>query len=156
MNREYAAVITMTGSSAAAPSSSPIRFGGNHRSHCAASPGSHTSRSTGSTGRCSGRSRRTLSRNQVIDPVHPTRSAITVAGMSGVCARSLRTAGSNGVNDIADGRRSYLGGSCEATALITVVREIPSLLAICAFGTPSPASRRINAQSSKVITLRSW
>jgi len=42
------------------------------------------------------------------------------------------------------------------TALITVVREIPSLLAICAFGTPSPASRRIDAQSSKVITLQSW
>ena len=70
----------------AAPSSRP-RAGflrRNHRSHCAASPGSHVSRSAGSTGRCSGRSRRTLSRNQVIDPVHPTRSAITVAGMSGV------------------------------------------------------------------------
>ena len=36
-----------------------------------------------------------------------------------------------------------------------VAREIPSRAAICAFGTPSPASRRINAQSSKVITLRS-
>ncbi len=52
--------------------------------------------------------------------------------------------------------RTYFGGPSEATALITVVREIPSLLAICAFGTPSATSRRINAQSSKVITLRSW
>jgi hypothetical protein len=41
-----------------------------------------------------------LSRNQVIDPAHPTRSAITVAGMSGVLASSCRTAGSNGVNEV--------------------------------------------------------
>ena len=86
MNREWAAVITMTGSNVLLPSSSGIFFGGNHRSHCAASPGSQISRSDGSTGRCSGRSRRTLSRNHVIDPVQPTRSAITVAGMSGVVA----------------------------------------------------------------------
>jgi hypothetical protein len=45
--------------------------------------------------------------------------------------------------------------SSEATALTTVVREIPNRAAIRAFGTPSPASRRINAQSSKVITLQS-
>ena len=96
MNREYAHVITSTGSSTVEPSSSGIRFGGNHRSHCAASPGSHVNRSAGSTGRCSGRSRRTLSRNHEIDPVQPTRSAITVAGMSGVApaaaAPAARTA----------------------------------------------------------------
>jgi hypothetical protein len=85
----------------------------------------------------------------VIDPVQPTRSAITVAGMSGVAASSCRTAASNGVNDVGIAARSYFGGPSDATALITVVREIPSLLAIWAFGTPSPASRRINAQSSK-------
>ncbi len=68
---------------------------------------------------------------------------------------NCRTIGSNGVNDVGAGRRSYLGGASEATAFTTVVREIPSLAAIRAFGTPSPASRRINAQSSKVITLRS-
>jgi hypothetical protein len=38
---------------------------------------------------------------------------------------------------------------------MTVVREIPSRSAIRAFGTPSAASLRINAQSSKVITLPS-
>jgi hypothetical protein len=65
MNRECAGVITRTGNSR-------IFLGGNHNSHCAASPGSHVSRSEGSTGRCSGRRRRTLSRNQVIDPVQPT------------------------------------------------------------------------------------
>lgn len=48
MNRECAATITSTGNNAAVPSSSGIRLGGNHKSHCAASPGAHTSRSAGS------------------------------------------------------------------------------------------------------------
>ena len=43
----------------------------------------------------------------------------------------------------------------DATALATVLREIPSRSAIRAFGTPSAANLRINAQSSKVITLQS-
>lgn len=38
---------------------------------------------------------------------------------------------------------------------MTVVREIPNRAAILAFGSPSAASLRINAQSSKVITLQS-
>jgi hypothetical protein len=48
VNRECAAVITSTGSSGVLPSSSGIRPGGNHRSHCAASPGAQVSRSAGS------------------------------------------------------------------------------------------------------------
>ena len=107
------------------PSSSGIFLGGNHRSHCAASPGSQVNRSDGSTGRCSGRSRRTLSRNHVIDPVQPTRSAITVAGMSGVVASSCRTSGSNGVNDVGTAGRSYFGGRSEANARSTVDLPIP-------------------------------
>ena len=99
--------------------------------------------------------RRTLSRNQVIDPVQPTRSAITVAGISGVSRSNCRTRGSNGVNEVGTPCRSYLGGAVEATALTTVVREIPNRVAMRAFGIPSAASRRIRAQSSKVITLRS-
>jgi type II secretory pathway component PulF len=59
------------------------------------------------------------------------------------------------VNDVGLAERSYRGGASDATALMTVVREIPSLAAILAFGSPSAASRRINAQSSKVITLQS-
>jgi hypothetical protein len=59
------------------------------------------------------------------------------------------------MNDVGLGDRSYLGGASEFTALITVVREIPSRSAIRAFGTPSPASLLISAQSSKVITLQS-
>ncbi len=38
---------------------------------------------------------------------------------------------------------------------MTVVRETPNLAAILAFDSPSAASLRINAQSSKVITLQS-
>ena len=38
MNRECAAVITSTGNNVLEPSSSGIFLGGNHRSHCAASP----------------------------------------------------------------------------------------------------------------------
>jgi len=59
------------------------------------------------------------------------------------------------VNDVAaTGTRSYLGGSVELTALATVLREIPNRSAIRDFGTPSTANLRINAQSSKVITLQ--
>ena len=155
MNRECAAVITSTGNSLVVPSSSGILRGGNHKSHCAASPGAQVSRSAGSIGRCSGRSRFTLSLNHRIEPVHPTRSASTVAGMSGVCSNSARTRGSNTVNDVGPGVRSYLGGASEFTALMTVVREIPNRSAIRAFGTPSAASLLISAQSSKVITLQS-
>jgi hypothetical protein len=49
---------------------------------------------------------------------------------------------------------SYFGGATDATALPTVVRDIPNRSAICLFGTPSAASLRINAQSSQVITLQ--
>ena len=125
MNRECASVITRTGSSTRLPSSSGIFFGGNHRSHCAASPGSQISRSAGSTGRWSGRSRRTLSRNQVIDPVQPTRSASTVAGMSGVEASNCRTAGSNGVNEVGTGGRTYFGGRSDVSARSTVDLPMP-------------------------------
>ena len=154
VNREYAAVITSTGRRTVVPFSSGIFFGGNHRSHWAASPASHASRSAGSTRRCSGRNRFTFSLNQVIDPVHPTRSAFTVAGISGNSVSSARTLGSNTANDVSADLRSYLGGASDATAFTTVVREIP----------PKPrrdpsirnslaANHLINAQSSKVITL---
>ena len=91
----------------------------------------------------------------MIDPDQSTRSAITVAGISGNSASSARTLLSNGENDVGAGLRSYLGGTSDETAFTTVVREIPRRDAIRAFGTPSAASLRINAQSSKVITLQS-
>lgn len=75
--------------------------------------------------------------------------------MSGVSASNARTRGSNATNDESVGVRSYCGGESDRTAFNTVVLEIPNRSAIRAFGTPSAASPRINAQSSKVITLQS-
>lgn len=148
-------MITKTGSSFVVPSSSGIFLGGNHRSHCAASPAVHVIRSAGSTGRCSGRSRRTLSLNHRIEPLQPTRSASTVAGICGTSASNARTCCSYSVNDVGPGDRTYRGGASEFTALLTVVLEIPNCTAMRDFGTPSAASLLINAQSSKVITLPS-
>lgn len=61
---------------------------------------------------------------------------------------------SNCENDVTAGGGSYFGGADDATAFSTVVRELPNRSAICFFGTPSAASLRINARSSKVITLQ--
>ena len=61
----------------------------------------------------------------MIDPVQPTRSAITVAGMSGVAIRSCRTNGSNGVNAVGTAGRSYFGGRSEANARSTVDLPTP-------------------------------
>ena len=91
----------------------------------------------------------------MIEPDQPTRSASTVAGISGCSSNNARTRASNGANDVTTGARSYFGGAVDATAFTTVVREIPSRSAIWVFGTPYAASPRINAQSSKVITLQS-
>ena len=96
-----------------------------------------------------------MSRNQRIDPVQPTRSATTVAGMSGVSANNCRTLASNGVNDVGFGLRSYFGGPSDTIAFATVFREICNLAAILAFGIPSAASLLISAQSSIVVTLQS-
>jgi hypothetical protein len=88
----------------------------------------------------------------VIDPVHPTRSAITVVGISGVLTSNCRTAGSNGVNDVDPDRRWYFGGPQDATARATVDRPMPRSRATRRCGTPSATNRRINAQSSTEIT----
>ncbi|MBS9376116.1 hypothetical protein [Rhodococcus sp. B50] len=100
------------------------------------------------------RGRELDARNQLSEPVQPTRSAITVAGMSGSAANNVRTRVSNGVNDVGAARRSYFGGAVDCTDLTTMVRQIPNRAAIRAFGTPWAASLLINAQSSKVITLQ--
>src|SRR5680860_1269526 len=99
----------------------------------------------------------TFCRNHVADPVHPTRSASTVAGIEGVASSSCLTCCSNGSKLLTTGEREYSGGPTEATAFATVFLEILRSLAICAFDTPSlRCSLRINAQSSKVITFPSW
>lgn len=66
--------------------------------------------------RCSGRRRFTFSRNQRIDPSQPTRSANTVAGMSGVWRSNSFTRSSTGVNDVAVGVRPYFGGESDPNA----------------------------------------
>src|SRR5947209_8556478 len=101
--------------------------------------------------------RATFCRNQVADPVQSTRSASTVAGINGVASSRTRTRCSNGAKLVTTGGREYAGGLEDATAFATVFLETPKSLAICAFGTRSlRCSRRINAQSSKVITSPSW
>ncbi len=100
------------------------------------------------------RSRFTFSLNQRIDPVQPTRSASTVAGISGTSS-SARTRGSNTVNDVGPGERSYRGGASRPHRASPRRPRIPNRSAIRAFGTPSTASLRISAQSSKVITPQS-
>ena len=61
----------------------------------------------------------------MIDPIQPTRSASTVAGMSGVAASSWATSGSNGLNAVGTAARSYFGGRSQANARSTVDRPIP-------------------------------
>ncbi len=100
-----------------------------------------------------GRIRATLSRNHDDEPVQPTRSAITVAGMSGVSATRPRTLASTAANDVGTDRRPYVGRPSAFAASITVVREMPNRRAIAACGTPSAASLLISVQSSLVITL---
>jgi hypothetical protein len=87
--------------------------------------------------------------NTVIPRVHPTRSAITVAGILGATINCSRIARSNPSTADPDGFRSYLGGPSEAIAARTVFLETPNVLAINLIGNPSArCSLRISAQSS--------
>ena len=91
----------------------------------------------------------TRSLNTVIPRVHPTRSAITVAGIVGTSTSCSRMASSNASTAEPLGRRSYFGGASEAIAARTVFRETPNVLAIVLIGNPSARrSLRISAQSS--------
>lgn len=88
-------MITSTGNGLDVPSSSGIRCGGNHKSHCAASAGaqSHPVDRIDRIDRAVlGTHPFTLLRNQRIELVQPIRTASTVVGMSGVsdgvCKRS--------------------------------------------------------------------
>ena len=118
MNRECAGTITSTGNNAVVPSSSGIRFGGNHKialRRVARRPHQPIRRIRAALLRTQpgARSHGTTT----VDPDQPTRSASTVAGISGNSASNARTRSSNGVNDVAStGARSYFGGSVDATA----------------------------------------
>jgi hypothetical protein len=87
--------------------------------------------------------------NTVIPRVHPTRSAITVAGIVGTRDSCSRIASSNASTAEPARFRSYLGGASEAIAARTVFREIPNILAMVLMPNPSARrSLRISAQSS--------
>jgi hypothetical protein len=87
--------------------------------------------------------------NTVIPRVHPTRSAITVAGIVGAALSWARIASSTASTADPTGLRSYFGGPSDTSAARTVFREIPNVRAIILIGDPSArCSLRISAQSS--------
>jgi hypothetical protein len=92
--REYPDTITNTGGRPTCPNPNGTSTGGNHRSHCANSPGRYSVRDTGSTGRYNTRSCATRSQNTVLPRVHPTRSMTTVEGISGNSASNALICGS--------------------------------------------------------------
>ncbi|TWG06242.1 hypothetical protein FHX80_114737 [Streptomyces brevispora] len=84
----------------------------------------------------------------------PIRSAITVAGMLGVCFSSSRICGSTASTADPLTGREYTGGRSVASARFTVFFEMPRCRAIALIGICSArCSLRISAQSSTEITL---
>jgi hypothetical protein len=155
MNRECAAVITSTGSIVREPSSSKILRGGNHRSHCATSPADHDNRSAGSIGRCSARTRLTLSRNHRIEGRDLVGAAEVCTGTVTDVVHAVRVSGAGVAGRDAGHAGNGAGRAGRVDRVTTVVLEIPNFRAMLAFGTPSADSLLINAQSSTVITLQS-
>ena len=80
---------------------------------------------------------RTRSRNHEIDPVQPTRSAITVAGICGYAINSALTCGSTALIAEGAGARWYFGGPSLANASATVSRAMRSWRAIARCDRPS-------------------
>ena len=109
-------------------------------------------REAGSGGRYTGRSCATRSLSTVRRRSHPTRSAITVAGIRGYSRSSSRIRGSTASTADPFGARSYRGGPGEANAFFTVFRATPLKRAISEIDTPSARNRRISAQSLTLIT----
>src|SRR5712692_8667594 len=90
----------------------------------------------------------------VMPRVQPIRSAITVAGMSGVTANNRRIAGSKASTAEPGPSRSYFGASSLRNAARTVLRATPSFRTM-AFTPMASArcSRLISAHSSTLITV---
>ena len=127
MNRECAAVITSTGSSLRGavlerdlarrePQIALRRIARLPR------PAGRPDRPADAPAAAASRSPGTTDRPRPARPARRSPSPACPASSSS----SARTRGSNGVNDVGPGDRSYLGGASEPTALITVVREIPN------------------------------
>jgi hypothetical protein len=124
MRRKFMQVITNTGDNVILPSSSGIFPGGTTdrtaRRRQAARSTDPADRPNDAQDAIAGRVTERL-----IDPVQLTRSAITVAGMSGGSFNSCRTRSSNGVNDAGAAARSYFGGRSDATARATTI-DLPT------------------------------
>jgi hypothetical protein len=75
--------------------------------------------------------------NTVIDRCQPTRSAITVVGIDGHSASSVRIRGSAASTTEGFAGREYIGGTSAANARRTVFRPTPSLRTIALIGIPS-------------------
>jgi len=110
-------------------------------------------RSAGSAGPNNGRSCATRPRSTDAECSQPTRSAITVAGISGNSLSNDRIRGSNASTFDPAGARTYRGGTSEANAARTVFRANPKRRAIVLIPNFSDlCNRRISAQSSTLIT----
>jgi len=155
-HRAYPVTIVSTGRCFAArtcPNPHGTVTSGNQKSHCAISPAAYAVRDAGSGGRYAGRHSATFPLSVRTEYGHPTRSAITVAGIDGNAASNSRIRGSNPSATDPCGARTYLGGLSLASAAFTVFREIPIIRAISAIGICSARrSRRISAQSSTLST----
>jgi hypothetical protein len=147
------ALSTSPGGRPTCPNPTGMSTGGNHRSHCANSPGSYSVREAGSGGRNNGRSWCTRSKNTVLpalpaDPLHDHagRHVRNSASNARICGSTAST-----IDGLA--ARTYRGGSCELNARRTVFREIRSRRVIALIDNPSArCSRRISAQSSTLST----
>ena len=131
------------------PNPTGSSMSGNQKSHWAISPATSLVRLAGSGGRYTGRSSATRPLSTLIERDHPTRSAITVAGIVGHAANNSRMRGSTSSTIDPEPGRSYRGGPSEASALLTVFFEHPITRAITLIGISSArCNRRISAQSS--------
>jgi hypothetical protein len=111
-------------------------------------------REDGSCGAYNGRNSRTRSLSTVIPRSQPTRSAITVAGMSGVSFSSSRIFCSTASTTEPVAARTYFGGTVDRTALRTVFLAMSSFFAIALIDIRSDKyKRRTSAHSCTVITL---
>lgn len=103
-------------------------------------PALYVVRSAGSAGAYYGRSTATLARSPDAENVHPTRCAITDAGICGNCASLSRIAGSNASTLDRPGHAHTAGAYLQPGR----PHRVP--------GQPRPAGYRLDPQSSNLIT----
>ena len=155
VNREYPHVITSTGSTRSCARRRPgSGLGGNHRSHCAISPGAYSTRSTGSGGTNNGRS----SAHPVLQHRQRLRSSRSAPrspspASSGTRANNARICGSNASTADPCGARSIPRRPVRRQRRPHRVPRHPQPPSdLLDRHTLRRCSRRISAQSSTLIT----